>query len=88
MRVVSEAVDNWCLGCVTVLHAKGSWRACGKELSSRQDGCIYMSSVGVVGGGKESERAMERERAAAVARRKNDGHVLCAPLAQRLRSIA
>ena len=40
MRVISEAVDNWCLGCVTVLHAKGSWRACGKELSSYQDGCI------------------------------------------------
>ena len=47
-----------------VLQAKGSWRACGKELSSRQDSRICMSFVGVVGE-EENERAMERERAAA-----------------------
>jgi hypothetical protein len=38
---------------------------------------FVMSSVGVVGGEKNDERAMEKnERAAAVARRENDGRAV------------
>jgi hypothetical protein len=48
---------------------------------------ICESSVGAVGGSKKNERAMATAASSSVARRGTDGHVLCAPLAQRPHSI-